>query len=101
LITACSQVKKEPLVITKSDFCDIYLTIDNFFNQNDKEALKYLTNFVNKWENGEDKKIPANKKLDLTKPEVRVLKAFFEYGRYHEKISNEEKKCLDLNKFKQ
>ena len=100
LTMACSQVKKEPLVITKSDFCDIYLKIDNFFNQKDEEALNYLRNFANKWQNGEDKNIPANKKLDLTKPEIRVLKAFFEYARYHEKISYDEKKCLDKKKLK-
>ena len=90
---ACSQAKKEPVILMKSDFCDLYKNFDKFIDSNDRNVVNYLFDFIKKWENGDSKKIAKDQKLDLTKTEIRLLKVFFEFGRTNEKIFFEEKKC--------
>jgi hypothetical protein len=93
---ACSQAKKEPVILMKSDFCDLYQNFDKFIDSNDQNVENYLKDFIKKWENGDGKKIAKDKKLDLTKPEIRLLKVFFEYSRTNEIAFYQEKKCLEI-----
>jgi hypothetical protein len=91
---ACSQAKKEPVILMKSDFCDLYQNFDKFMDMEDKNAINYLDDFKEKWEKGDGKKIAKDKKLDLSKPEIRLLKVFFEYIRTNEIAFYQEKKCI-------
>jgi hypothetical protein len=63
-------VPKEPVILMKSDFCDLYKNFDKFIDSNDQNVKNYLKDFIKKWENGDGKKIAKDKKLDLTKPEI-------------------------------